>query len=80
MKMDYTGFLAEKAYRNYNSYYKYNPDGLQWNYETDESHMLTLTHSLSHQPTTLRALSTSGRGLIGNYSAEWIFKFQEGPL
>jgi len=49
MKMNFTSFRTEKAYRNYDSYYKYNPDGLQWNYETDESHMLTLTHSLSQR-------------------------------
>ena len=48
IKMSYTGFRTEKAYRNYDNYFKYNPDGLQWNYETDKSHMLTLTHSLSH--------------------------------
>ena len=47
IKMSYTGFSTEKNYRNYDSYYKYNPDGLQWNYENDKSHMLTLTHSLS---------------------------------
>ena len=47
MKASYTGYLTEKAYKNYNSYYKYNPDGILNNFESDQSHMLALTHSIS---------------------------------
>jgi len=47
MKASYTGYLTEKAYKNYDSYYKYNPDGILNNFESDQSHMLALTHSIS---------------------------------
>ena len=47
MKASYTGYLTEKAYKNYDSYYKYNPDGVLNNFESDQSHMLALTHSIS---------------------------------
>ena len=49
MKIDYTGYATEKSYKNYDSYYKYNPDGLLWNYESDRSNMFSLTHSLSQK-------------------------------
>ena len=47
IKASYTGYMTEKSYKNYDSYYKYNPEGLLWNYESDQSHMFSLTHSLS---------------------------------
>jgi len=47
MKASYTGYLTEKAYKNYDSYYKYNPDGILNNFESDQSHMLALTQSIS---------------------------------
>ena len=47
MKASYTGYITEKAYKNYDSYYKYNPDGILNNFESDQSHMLALTHSIS---------------------------------
>jgi len=47
LKIAASTFLTNKEYRNYNSYYKYNPDGIQWNFEKDQSNMLALTHSLS---------------------------------
>ena len=47
MKASYTGYVTEKAYKNYDSYYKYNPNGVLNNYESDQSHMLSLTHSIS---------------------------------
>ena len=47
MKASYTGYLTEKAYKNYDSYYKYNPGGILNNFESDQSHMLALTHSIS---------------------------------
>ena len=47
MKASYTSYLTEKSYKNYDSYYKYNPDGILNNYESDQSHMLSLTHSIS---------------------------------
>ena len=47
VKASYTGYMTEKSYKNYDSYYKYNPEGLLWNYESDQSHMFSLTHSLS---------------------------------
>ena len=49
IKIDYTGYATEKSYKNYDSYYKYNPDGLLWNYESDRSNMFSLTHSLSQK-------------------------------
>ena len=47
MKASYTSYLTEKSYKNYDSYFKYNPDGVLNNYESDQSHMLSLTHSIS---------------------------------
>ena len=47
IKTSYTGYITEKSYKNYDSYYKYNPEGLLWNYESDQSHMLSLTHSIN---------------------------------
>ncbi|MBT5363956.1 MAG: TonB-dependent receptor plug domain-containing protein [Candidatus Marinimicrobia bacterium] len=47
LKLSLSTFLAQKQYRGYDSYYKYNPNGLQWNYESDQSHIFSLTHSLS---------------------------------
>ncbi|MBJ12613.1 MAG: hypothetical protein CMG62_05985 [Candidatus Marinimicrobia bacterium] len=49
IKINYTGYATEKSYKNYDSYYKYNPDGLLWNYESDQSNMLSLIHSLSQK-------------------------------
>ena len=49
IKIDYTGYATEKSYKNYDNYYKYNPDGLLWNYESDRSDMFSLTHSLSQK-------------------------------
>ena len=47
MKASYTSYVTEKSYKNYDSYYKYNPDGLMNHYESDKSQMLSLTHSLN---------------------------------
>jgi outer membrane cobalamin receptor len=47
LKLALSSFLTQKKYRGYDSFYKYNPDGLQWNYEYDQSNILSLTHSLS---------------------------------
>ena len=47
MKASYTGYATEKSYKNYDSYYKYNPDGILKNFESDHSHMLSLTHSIN---------------------------------
>ena len=49
IKIDYSGYATEKSYKNYDNYYKYNPDGLLWNYESDRSDMFSLTHSLSQK-------------------------------
>ena len=35
MKASYTGYATEKSYKNYDSYYKYNPDGILKNFESD---------------------------------------------
>ena len=47
IKLNYTNYITEKEYKNYDNYYKYNPDGILKNFESDKSNMLTLTHSLS---------------------------------
>ena len=47
IKLNYTNYLTEKQYKSYDSFYKYNPDGILNKFESDKSNMLTLTHSLS---------------------------------
>ena len=47
LKFSFSTFYTQKQYRTYDSYYKYNPDGLQWNYEYDRSHMISATHTIS---------------------------------
>ena len=47
MKVNYTGYVTEKSYKSYDAYFKYNPDGLLRNYESDQSHMFSITHSLN---------------------------------
>ena len=46
-KLSLTSFLTEKTYRNFDSYYKYNPDGINWNYEKDLSYIFDITRSIS---------------------------------
>ncbi len=47
LKVAASTFITNKEYRNYNSFYKYNPNGVLWNFEKDQSNMISLTHSLS---------------------------------
>ena len=47
IKFNYTNYITEKEYKNYDSYYKYNPDGVLKNFESDRSNMVTMTHSLN---------------------------------
>lgn len=47
IKIAHSFFYAEKSYKNYDSFFKYNPDGLMNRFEEDNSHIFTLTHSLS---------------------------------
>ena len=46
-KLSLTSFLTEKTYRNFDSYFKYNPDGINWNYEKDYSYIFDITRSIS---------------------------------
>ncbi len=47
IKMAYSIFYAEKSYKNYDSFFKYNPQGLMNRFEEDLTHIVTLTHTLS---------------------------------
>ena len=46
-KFSISTFSTKKYYRNYDSYYKYNPEGIQWNYENDLSFLTNYTQTLS---------------------------------
>ncbi|MBL7047761.1 MAG: TonB-dependent receptor [Candidatus Marinimicrobia bacterium] len=47
VKMAYSLFYSEKSYKNYDSFFKYNPQGLMNRFEEDLTHIVTLTHTLS---------------------------------
>lgn len=49
MKISYSLFYAEKSFKNYDSFYKYNPTGLMNHFEKDLSHIFNLTHTLSQR-------------------------------
>ena len=46
-KFSISTFTTKKTYRNYDSHYKYNPEGIQWNYEKDLSFLTNYTRTLS---------------------------------
>ncbi len=54
LRLTYGLFFEDGEYKEYDHYFKYNPDGVAPHYNTSQTHIFTLTHSLS--PTTFYEL------------------------